>query len=70
MWRPDNWQNPYKYCPKEMLVDSPDYLDSDMHEAFEGGADAILDALISRPGTRRWGYHNNDGWLVFIPKEE
>jgi len=43
MWRPENWKNPYqRTCEKPI----PDIINDDVDEAFEAGADAILEALF------------------------
>jgi len=74
MWRPDNWNN---INPEYGKKTTNDYLAA-ISDAFEGGADAMLEAL------RAEGRHSSklpfefivsvlptdNGRLVFIPDEE
>lgn len=66
-WRPEDWKNP-----------TPDLLNDIAYDAYEDGADAILEAL------RKHGEYTDGmastlsinvrpeqkGWLVFIPDKE
>jgi len=59
MYRPENWVNPHDLSGEKYIG----LLDK--HYAFEAGADAMLEALKHRVGSRR--NKGNSGWLVFIP---
>ena len=69
MYRPKNWKNPFKgvkWTGDDHLVD----------DAYEAGADAILEALKERGKYNTAGYGTTDfpqareGWFVFIPDEQ
>ena len=87
-WRPEGFSNPYDY-----KIPIPSLLDLDhaerngdatkflTHEAFEAGADAMLEALRKRAFTRQFNSQRRDaipnhpedwygsGVFVFIPDE-
>lgn len=86
MYRPEGMrENPYlipeprgfyRYLGGREIADiyQADRTLVEKHEAFEAGADAMLEGLKKQPGTKRiqpkWGYSDKDGSLVFIPEEE
>lgn len=90
MWRPENWENPYleaQVVDRERLVfrlpDDGIYIEGKGKEigtnAFEAGADAMLEALRKKHGVRITEatkmvtqpiFEQGNGYLVFIPDEE
>jgi len=73
MWRPEGWEEPYKY-------DHEYHTDSYEGQAYEAGADAILEALTEK-GIRTDSFRTNSnpiyltnprqkGVYVFIPEEK
>ncbi len=57
MWRPEGWENLY---PEEGLALPENIPWIVIHEAFEAGANAMLEALRS---------NSNKGCLTFIPND-
>lgn len=78
-WRPEGWENPHIMC--EECNDchwGGDNCDGDMfeHEAYEAGADAMLEGLKNKQRVKI--YEINDptvempvegGTLIFIPED-
>ncbi len=67
-WRPEGWFN-----PNISLTTKQSQLALECHEAFEDGADAILETLRSNPIDlkRDWvEIFKKGGRLVFIPNDE
>ncbi len=69
MYRPKGWENPFPDEPRE-------HIRGGVHNAYEAGADAMLEAL--RKETEEPNYTEDlnqrvlrgNGKLVFIPDEE
>ena len=60
MYRPEGWSNPFK---ETMVMPSTGvYRFGFQHDAFEAGADAMLEALIALPLSQEinWEYMNSD----------
>lgn len=53
-WRPEGWKNPYySHSNGDALMSMSEALyEPDKHKAFEAGADAMLEALKVRSGSR------------------
>ena len=70
-YRPKGWEETLRGILDRFNVT---YMNSDEGKLVEAGADAMLERLRKSPTTKRvtpeWGYHDNEGWLVFIPDEE
>ena len=84
MHRPENWENPYSKQWRH--PDTPEYSELSMHEAYEAGANAVLEGLkgqgvymtagkngilhITPESTIYTASLITKGTLVFIPDEE
>jgi len=65
MYRPKGWENQYQ----RNINDWGTIIDP-RHDAFEAGADAMLEALIDRAQYINKQVYRTSGWTVFIPEVE
>ena len=67
LWRPNGWENPL--TPERLTKDHNDF--EDVAQAYESGADAILEALRKKgfATEERDRQDRQKGIIVFIPDE-
>ena len=74
MYRPEGWFNPHELTD---LIYNPELqiIDKSLSDAYEAGADAMLEALKAQGVYNSSGYGRTDfprasfGWFAFIPDD-